>query len=117
MISTPGTRFPGVVRPWRSSSGSPLATPFPQESRILRSNHWNFFFKKYCVGKLALLFQFVYSRAVPSNFRKKEFRNALAPNQNYKSKLDCPSVFLKGLKKCATLLPNNWLAKTPQVLL
>jgi hypothetical protein len=25
-------------------------------------------------------------------------------------------VILKGWKKCATLLPNNWLAETPQAL-
>ncbi|MED3761729.1 hypothetical protein P4555_22155, partial [Peribacillus frigoritolerans] len=69
------------------------------------------------VGKLPLFLQFVYSLAVPSIFRQKEFRIALASNQNFKSKLDYPSVFLKGLKKNATLLPNNWLAKTLQVLL
>ncbi|MFE4704523.1 hypothetical protein [Peribacillus simplex] len=27
------------------------------------------------------------------------------------------TVILKGLKKCATLLPNNWLVETPKGLL
>ena len=121
MISTPGTRFPRAVRepPRRSPAGSPLATLFPQESRTLRSNHWNSFLRN-IVGKLALLLQFVYSLAVPSIFRQKEFRIALAPNHNFKSKTRLSSCFftviLKGLKKFATLLPNNWLAETPQTL-
>ncbi len=73
-------------------------------------------FLRNIVGKLAPLLQFVFSLAVSSIFRQKEFRIALASNQNLKSKLDYPSVFLKGLKKCATLLPNNWVAETPQGL-
>ncbi|MBX9954643.1 hypothetical protein H7T43_06925 [Peribacillus simplex] len=104
MISTPGTRFPRAVRepPRRSPAGSPLATLFPQESRALRSNHWNFFLRN------------IVGSGGPSTFRQKEFRIALAPNQNFKRKLDYPSVLLKGWRRCATLLPNNWLAKTPQ---
>ncbi|WP_048680019.1 hypothetical protein, partial [Bacillus sp. 220_BSPC] len=38
------------------------------------------------VGKLALLLEFVFSLSVPSFFRQKDFRIALAPNQNLKSK-------------------------------
>ncbi|CAN7167604.1 hypothetical protein LJR015_000239 [Peribacillus frigoritolerans] len=99
MISTPGTRFPRAVRepPRRSPAGSPLATLFPQESRALRLRN-------------------IVGSGGPSTFRQKEFRIALAPNQNFKRKLDYPSVFLKGWKICATLLPNNWLAETPQTL-
>ncbi|MEV5037482.1 hypothetical protein MRBLBA21_002335 [Peribacillus frigoritolerans] len=73
-------------------------------------------FSRNIVGKLAPLLQFVFSLAVSSIFRQKEFRIALAPNQNLKGKLDYPSVFLKGWKRFATLLPNNWLAETPQTL-
>ncbi|MBD8134683.1 hypothetical protein IFR10_03935 [Bacillus sp. CFBP 13597] len=73
-------------------------------------------FSRNIVGKLAPLLQFVFSLAVTSIFRQKEFRIALAPNQNFKGKLDYPSVFLKGWKRFATLLPNNWLAETPQTL-
>ncbi|MFA1714189.1 hypothetical protein ACDX66_21035 [Peribacillus frigoritolerans] len=41
------------------------------------------------------------------------------PNRDLKTILDYLMVFkvtLIGLKKFATLLPNNWLAKTPQPL-
>jgi hypothetical protein len=69
-----------------------LATLFPQESRTLRSNQLRRVFNKNC--------RLVYSE---TSFR-----------------LGYPSCFftviLIGLKKFATLLPNNWLAETPQAL-
>ncbi|MBT2645868.1 hypothetical protein J7E52_03870 [Bacillus sp. ISL-34] len=55
----------------------------------------------------------------------KEVRNVLIPNHDYKKKtgLSFMNVYffigneiLIGLKKFATLLPNNWLAKTSQTL-
>ncbi|KOR86383.1 hypothetical protein AM233_21970 [Bacillus sp. FJAT-22058] len=121
LISPPGTRFPRAVGepPRLGPAGSPLDTLFPQDSRTFRSNQLEFY-KRNIVGKLALLLQFVFSLAVPSIFRQKEFRIALVPNQNFKSKLDYSSCFftiiLNRLKKCATLLPNNWLAETPKAL-
>ncbi|MFY0782076.1 hypothetical protein AB1K18_17650 [Peribacillus simplex] len=36
------------------------------------------------------------------------------PKPNYKRRLGYPN--LSRLKKFATLLPNNWLAETPQTL-
>ncbi len=62
--------------------GSPLDALF-QDSRTFRSNQLELF-KRNIVGKLALLLQFVFSLTVPSIFRQKEFRIALAPNQNLK---------------------------------
>ncbi|CAH0273401.1 hypothetical protein SRABI80_03530 [Peribacillus frigoritolerans] len=80
---------------------------------------WNFFFKKYC-RKTGSSSPIRYSLAVQSIFRQKEFRIALTPNQNLKTRLVYPSCFftviLKGWKKFARLLPNNWLAETPQAL-
>jgi hypothetical protein len=82
------------------------------------------YFLRNIVGKLALLLQFVYSLAVSSIFWKKEFRIALAPNQDFKIKLEYLSCFLlvhtdetlTGLKRFATLLPKYWIAETPQAL-
>ncbi|GAB6255406.1 hypothetical protein [Peribacillus sp. NPDC055009] len=49
-----------------------------------------------------------------------EVRKCLTPNYDYKTILGYPSCnFLVNpnrLKKFATLLPNNWLAGTPQAL-
>ncbi|MGG0411297.1 hypothetical protein [Peribacillus simplex] len=41
--------------------------------------------------------------------------NGLIPNHDFKRKPDYV-FFYFGLKKFATLLPNNWLAETPQTL-
>ncbi|MED3789373.1 hypothetical protein P4576_19515 [Peribacillus frigoritolerans] len=52
--------------------------------------------------------------------RQKEVRNGLIPNHDFKRNLWlCFLLFytdetLKRLKKFTTLLPNNWLAETPQ---
>ncbi|MCY8935806.1 hypothetical protein [Peribacillus frigoritolerans] len=120
MISTPGTRFPRAVREASSAfaCGVSLVHAFPAGVSYLTFQSAGTFFLRDIVGKLALLLQFVYSLAVQSIFRQKEFRIAPAPNQDFKSKLVYPScfftVFLKGWKKFARLLPNNWLVKTPQ---
>ncbi|MED3984023.1 hypothetical protein P4646_08190 [Peribacillus simplex] len=52
--------------------------------------------------------------------RQKGVRIGLIPNHDFKTRLDYPSCFftvlLTGLKKFATLLPNNWLVETPKEL-
>ncbi|WP_148357517.1 hypothetical protein [Peribacillus simplex] len=77
-------------------------------SGFLKSS-WNVFQIKKLQAN-SLFFEFVYSLA---------FRNGPHPNHNFK-KQTCFTFFmdesLTGLKKFATLLPNNWLAKTPQAL-
>jgi len=102
-VSLLGARLRGL--PWPRFSRRSLVPYVPITGTSFLRN---------IVGKLAPHLQFVFSLAVPSIFRQKEFRIALAPNQNFKGKLDYPSVFLKGWKRCATLLPKNWLAETPQ---
>ncbi|MGG4197817.1 hypothetical protein [Peribacillus frigoritolerans] len=58
----------------------------------------------------------------PRKQRQKEVRNGLIPNHDFKRNLWlCFLQFymdetLKRFKKIATLLPNNWLAETPQPL-
>ncbi len=77
------------------------------------------YFLRNIVAKLALLLQFVYSLAVSSIFWKKEFRIALAPNQDFKIKLEYLSCFLlvytdetlTRLKRFATLLPKYCLPR------
>ncbi|PRS44326.1 hypothetical protein C6W19_00945 [Bacillus sp. RJGP41] len=84
MTSTPGTRFPLAVRPWPRFSRRSLVPYVPITGTSFLRN---------IVGKLAPLLQFVFSLAVSSIFRQKEFRIALAPNQNFKGKLDYSIVF------------------------
>ncbi|MCU6602575.1 hypothetical protein OCO53_19080 [Peribacillus frigoritolerans] len=120
MISTPGTRFPRAVREPSSAfaCGVSLGHAFPAGVSYLTFQSAGTSFLRGIAGKLALLLQFVYSLAVPSIFRQKGSRIALAPNQDFKSKLVYPSCFftviLKGWKKFARLLPNNWVAEPPQ---
>ncbi|ULM96668.1 hypothetical protein L8956_23230 [Peribacillus frigoritolerans] len=122
MISTPGTRFSRAVRGASSAfaCGVSLGHAFPAGVSYLTFQSAGTSFLRDIVGKLALLLQFVYSLAVQSIFRQKEFRIALTPNHNLKTRLFYPSCFftvpLKGCKKFARLLPNNWLAETPQAL-
>ncbi|MED3786081.1 hypothetical protein P4576_02305 [Peribacillus frigoritolerans] len=120
MISTPGTRFLRAVRGASSAfaCGVSLGHAFPAGVSYLTFQSAGTSFLRDIVGKLALLLQFVYSLAVQSIFLQKEFRIALTPNHNLKTRLFYPSCFftalLKGCKKFATLLPNNRLAETPQ---
>ncbi|MEB2629651.1 hypothetical protein SOP94_14445 [Peribacillus frigoritolerans] len=102
LISTPGTRFPRAVRepPRRLGPvGSPLDSLFPQESRTFRSNQL---------------------RLKNSDKKIKGVRNVLILNHDFKTRLHYSlcffTVILIGWKKFATLLPNYWLAKTPQPL-
>ncbi|WP_225989254.1 hypothetical protein, partial [Peribacillus frigoritolerans] len=88
------TRFPRAVGepPRLAPAGSPLDTLFPQESRTFRSN-------QLCVLK---------EKTAGSSYSEPCLR------------LVYPSCFFScnpnGWKKYATLLPKNWLAKTPQTL-
>ncbi|MEV5039711.1 hypothetical protein MRBLBA21_004647 [Peribacillus frigoritolerans] len=95
MISTPGTRFPRAVRGASSAfaCGVSLGHAFPAGVSYLTFQSAGTSFLRDIVGKLALLLQFVYSPAVQSIFRQKEFRIALASNQDFKSKLVYPSCF------------------------
>ncbi|MFJ9383736.1 hypothetical protein ACIROD_08255 [Peribacillus sp. NPDC101481] len=68
--------------------GVSLGRAFPAGVSYLPFQSTGASFLRNIVGKLALLLQFVYSLAVSSIFRQKEFRIALAPNQDFKSKLD-----------------------------
>ncbi|MDM5286661.1 hypothetical protein [Peribacillus frigoritolerans] len=86
MISTPGTRFPRAVQGASSAfaCGVFLGHAFPAGVSYLTFQSAGTSFFRDIVGELALLLQFVFSLAVPSIFRQKEFRIALAPNHNLK---------------------------------
>ena len=65
-------------------AGVSLGHAFPAGVSYLTFQSTGTSFLRNIVGKLALLLQFVYSLAVPSIFRQKEFRIAPTPNHNLK---------------------------------
>ncbi|MDO7487646.1 hypothetical protein Q5O89_21230 [Peribacillus frigoritolerans] len=93
-----------------------MATLFPQESRTFRSNQLDFFFRN-IVGKLALLSIRLHSCG-SINFSAKGVSDCSRPEPSLRPGYPscCFTVTLNGWKKYATLLPNNWLAETPQTL-